>query len=285
MNLRMLLRGVAGALILVQAVADDLAPLSDDFDNPATRSRWTLVSEVERSPADQLRVFDIHQQLPGKLLMIPHVSVWYEDYRGVLMFKPVEGDFVVSTRLRVTAPDQQGAPRSSFSLAGLMVRVPREVTPQSWRPGGENYVLLSSGAAHTPGQHALEVKTTRDSRSQLEVLEGSEWAELRVVRVGPAVLTFAKLEGPEWQVVRRYMREDFLARLQVGLTAYTDWETCRQMPPERHNQTVIRGGNPQLRAEVEYVRFSRPNVPDGLRGRNLADPAEVSDAELLRWLE
>lgn len=260
---------------------DDLAALSDEFNDPATKSRWQTVNQVEKWNADQLRVFDIARQVPGKLLLIPHTSVWYQDYRGVLLFKPVSGDFVVTTHLRVTRPDGKGPPNSQFSLCGLMVRAPRDITPQTWRPGGENYVFLSVGAANAPGTYQLEVKTTRNSDSQLEITDGAESMTLRTVRVGPAVLLLRKPENGPWVVHRRYRREDFPQTLQVGLTTYTDWETCKNMQPLQHNRTVIRTGNPQVRAEADYMRYARPVVPASLANRDLADPAQVSDAELL----
>jgi hypothetical protein len=273
------------ALVLAQPAtrpADDLAALSDEFDSPATKSRWQTVNQVERWNADQLRVFDISGQVKGKLLLVPYTSVWFRDYRGVMLFKPVTGDFVVTTDLRVTRPDGNGAPGSQYSLCGLMIRAPRDITPASWRPGGENYVFLSIGSADQPGVFQTEVKTTRNSDSQLQISPGTESASLRIARIGDAMLLFRKPQGGEWTVHRRYRREDFPQTLQVGLTTYTDWETCSRMDPQQHNRTVIRTGNPQVRAEVDYIRYARPTLPESLRSKDLTDPGQVSDAELLQ---
>lgn len=169
------------ALLCIQGAraADDLAELSDEFNDPRTASQWQHAYKVEGSAANQLQTFDISRQHKGELLMVPHASVWYQDYRGVLAFKQVTGDFVVTTRLRTAGRSGDGAPRSSFSLAGLMLRTPRDVTPQTWKPGGENYVFLSAGSADQPGQYQLEVKTTINSRSDLIVEKGEAVVTLR----------------------------------------------------------------------------------------------------------
>jgi hypothetical protein len=270
-------------LLGAQAVraADDLAELSDEFNDPRTASQWEHVYKVEGSTANQLQTFDISRQHKGELLMVPHASVWYQDYRGVLAFKPVTGDFVVTTRLRTAGRNGDGAPRSSFSLAGLMLRTPREVTPQTWKPGGENYVFLSAGSADQPGQYQLEVKTTINSRSDLIVEKGEAVVTLRAVRVGPHIVLLRKFEGGSWVVHRRYHRDDIPQTLQVGLTCYTDWNTCKDIPPAKHNQTVIRGGSPDLTARFDYARYARPVLPDSLKGAALSNADRVDDATIL----
>jgi hypothetical protein len=264
--------------------ADDLAPMSDEFSDSKSLAQWQRVHKVERSPADQLRRIEIDRNA-GTLILEPHASVWYRDYRGVLVFKPVKGDFVVTAKLNVHSRQGAGqAPRSQFSLAGLMVRVPREVAPQTWRPGRENYVFLSLGAADRPGEFQLEVKTTENSDSQLQITPGAPEAELRIARIGSALIMLRRLPGESWQVHRRYRRADFPETLQVGLTCYTDWPTCQRMEPQVHNRTVIRDGNPDLIAEVDYVRLRRPAVPQELQQSDLTDPAQVSDQQLLEFL-
>lgn len=202
--------------------------------------------------------------------MVPHTSTWYKDYRGVLLFKPVTGDFVVSTRLRVSGK-AGGAPQAPFSLAGLMVRTPR--VGQTWRPGGENYVFLSLGAGDRPGTFQLEVKTTVNSDSQLQLTPAdSGEALLQIVRVGTELALLQK-QARGWVVHRRYRRPDFPPELQVGLTCYTDYSSASQVGVGQHNTSVLTGGNPDLVAQFDFVRFHRPSVPS--IGR-------LSDGELAR---
>jgi len=275
-----------GVLLLLTSTggihaADDLAELSDEFDDPRSAAKWLHAYKVEGSKANQLESFDIHRMHKGELVMVPYVSVWYQDYRGVLAFKEVAGDFVVTTRLQVTGRSGDGAPRASFSLAGIMLRTPRDVTPETWRPGGENYVFLSAGSANQPGTYQLEVKTTVDSQSTLIVKDGKGIVTLRSVRVGPHILLLRKFEDGQWTVHQRYYRDDMPEKLQVGLTCYTDWDTCKHMTPAKHNQTVIQTGTPDLKARFDYVRYARPVLPDELKGSALSDAKRVSDEAIL----
>jgi hypothetical protein len=264
---------------------DDLSALSDEFDDPRTLKNWLRVYQTEKTGADQLAQFDIGESRKGSMTLVPHTSTWYQDYRGVLVHKLIEGDFVATTRVHSTNRAGNGPPRVSFSLAGIMVRTPREVTPQTWRPGGENYIFLSLGAARDAGRFAFEVKTTIDSRSNLEITNAAgPDAEIRVARIDSGFVLLRKEPGRTWAVHRRYHRPDMPHRLQVGFTVYTDYATASQLPPERQNTEVIRGGNPDLRASFDYMRFARPQIPTEFQGRSFANPESVSDAELLRFL-
>ncbi len=267
------------------ASQDDIAALSDEFDDPATLKNWQRVFQTEQTQADQLKQYDIGQTQKGFLTMVPHTSTWYRDYRGVLAFKIVEGDFVATTRVRATNRAGTAAPRSTYSLAGIMVRTPRSLTPRTWKPGGENYIFLSRGAARQPGQFAFEVKTTIDSNSQLEVTptNGPE-SLIRIARIGSDFVLLRKEGNRSWVVHRRYRRTDMPAKLQVGFTVYTDYATASKIPPIQQNTQVISGGNPDLKAHFDYLRFTRPQVPSDLKGRTYSDPRSITDAELLRFL-
>ena len=85
-------------------------------------------------------------------------------------------------------------------------------------------------------------------------------------------------------VHRRYSRADFGNELQVGLTSYTDWPSVSGLTPQQHNVAAITGGNPDLLAHFDYVRFAEPQVPAALAGADFSNPAAVTDAELLGFL-
>jgi hypothetical protein len=263
------------------AADDDLTPLSDEFDDASTLAQWSDVRVTEKWPNNQLATCQVNGQAKGALLLEPHTSSWYQDYRGALLYKLVEGDFVVSADIAATGRDGKGPPQSDFSLAGIMLRSPRDVTPQTWRPGGENYVFLSLGAAREPGRYVFEIKTTRNSDSHLEIQPGTGRAVVRAVRIGPAIVLLSKSQGGGWAIRRRYRRPDMPAALQVGITCYTDWSVVSRHPPQQHNSMVIRDGRPDLRAVIDYVRFARPTVPDAWRGRDASDSAQVPDAQIL----
>ncbi len=289
--IRIALCSLSGMLILNGMAAaqgperDDLAALSDEFDDPASLANWKRVFREEKWNADQLERIDINRSTKGQMTLVPYTSSWYQDWRGVLVHKRVKGDFAVTTRVRATSRAGDGPPRQMFSLAGIMIRTPRDVTPQTWRPGGENYLFLSHGTANQPGTYQFEVKTTRDSRSELEITasNGPE-EEIRAVRLGEHFLLLRKNRQGDWTVHRRYHRPDMPEELQVGMTVYTDWQNVERTQPAQHNRTVIRQGNPDLIASFDYFRFARPVIPTEWRGRAYSNPQQLSDAELLSVL-
>jgi hypothetical protein len=236
--------------------------------------------------ANQLELQDINTTLPGRMVMMPFTSTWYNDYRGELTFKEVQGDFVVTTDVEASQRGGTGPPRSSYSLAGIMVRVPRAITsPAMWHAGGENYIFLSLGMADRPGNFQFEVKTTLNSNSVLDkMIATGGHAVIQVARIGPHLITLKK-DGGVWSVHRRYYRPDFfpISILQVGMTTYTDFNTASGYSPLMHNSMVIHGGSPDLVAAFDYFRFERPRVPPALLNANFTDNS-VSDAQLLTFL-
>ena len=262
-----------------------LAALSDEFDDSESVSDWRRVHLVEQWGFDQLEEFDVDQTRDGHLTMTPYSSSWFEDYRGVLAFKEVSGDFVVTARVETSNRAGDGAPGQLYSLAGIMVRAPRDVTPETWTAGGENYIFLSLGAASNPGTFQTEVKTTTDSVSVLEIDPApSGLATIRVARLGDHVIALIRPDGEAWRVHRRYLRTDLPDDMQVGLTTYTDWNSCSSLTPVEHNNALITDGNPDLVAQFDYVRYAEPQVPAELEGRAFSDPGAVSDEELLTFL-
>lgn len=262
----------------------DIASLSDEFDDPATLGKWQRADQVEGWNASQLQQFDIGGRQKGWMTMIPCTSTWYQDYRGVLAFKSISGDFVVTTHLSVTGRNSNGPPQSQFSLCGIMIRTPRAMTPATWQPGRENYVFLSIGSADQTGRYQFEVKTTLNSNSQLATQPApSGDALIRVARIGPSLIMMKNIGG-QWSIHGRYNRSDFPDTLQAGITCYTDWPNANRLNPREHNGTVIHSGNPDLVALIDYVRIARPNVPASHSGKRLDDPSQVSDAQLLEFL-
>ena len=257
------------------APKEDIAPLSDEFDMPDSLANWKQVHKTEGWNADQLAKYSAEN---GWLTMVPHTSTWYQDYRGVLVYKEVAGDFVVTTRIRATGRDGKSAPRSMYSLGGLMLRTPRPDTRATFQPGRENYVFLSLGTADQPGRFQFEVKTTQNSQSDLEkILAPSSDALLQIAKIGRSIILLRN-DGNGWVVQKQYDRQDMPPTLQVGLTVYTDYPSASRVSAFDHNANVIRGGNPDLTAKFDYVRFRRPAVPAGL------NVSRASDAELLKFL-
>jgi hypothetical protein len=293
----------------------DIRGLSDEFSFADSLDDWQRLWQVEHWQADQLQGFDIGATRSGWLTMLPYTSVWYEDYRGELSFQDIAGDFAVTTHVQSRNRGATGAPGSThggamgseFSLAGLMLRVPRSewlvdrnASPAAWWvQGNERYVFLSFGSATLPGTYQFEVKTTTaaapHSQSILEITDaplGVTEADLRSVRIGPHVIVLRRLPAQAWEVHRRYRRDDMTGPLQVGMTCYTDWSVVNTWPYFDQNDTAITHvynnpgalSDPDLLAQFDYVHFARPQVPAGLVGADLSNPAAVSDAQLLGFL-
>eukprot|EP00913_Durusdinium_trenchii_P022824 g21428.t1 len=299
--------------VLLSANAlSDISQLNDEFDDATTLADWQRVNEVEGWNADQLQQFNIDSTQSGRLVMQPHTVVWYEDWRGPMAFKEVTGDFVYTTQIFISDRDDIGdsdaddvPDDAAFSLGGLMIRTPRNIVDPSadWQPGsrqddgtnnGENYVFLSMGHA-TDGQFSFEVKSTRNSNSQLELTplgQNANSATLRIARVGDAVITMYQLPGQDWTIHRRIARPDMPETLQLGLVTYSDWNKASDFDPFVHNSSVLETGiadptpveafNPDLVAGFEYVRFDRPEVPAELEGVDLINTA--TDEQLLSFL-
>lgn len=284
----------------------DLAALSDEFEDPASRADWQRIHLVEGWNADQLAGYDVGATHPGRLTMVPHSTGWYEDYRGPLAFKEVSGDFRVTTLVHVTDRDDVGnsdpdnVPNdSTFSLGGVMIRTPRDITsPADWSPGsgvedgtvnGENYVFLSFGYGQGPAAMSLELKNTRNSHSDVQLLPlaGDPAAlELQLTRSGDSVTAAYRQPGSDaWQVAGSFVRPDLPDTLQVGLVAYTDWDKMSGFDPFFHNGHVLSPAtipaaldpnpavpfDPDIEASFEFIRFEPlPADCDGMRiGMNL----------------
>lgn len=264
------------------ARGNDLAGLGDDFNNPATAGSWQQRHIVE-AQANQLERWEINPaDAPGRMLMMPHTGVWFEGYRGPLVFKNVTGDFAFSTAVVVRRRNgAAGVPTSQYSLAGLMLRT--APTPVG---APENYVFLSIGHG-TGGNAQFEVKSTMAGTSRLVLSNaGTLLTQLQIARIGDKIITLYRRPGdPDWVVHRVYDSDSanpFLdhslgtGELQAGFVTYTDWDKASTFDPAYHNANTLTAAhnaasnnpaqpfNPDLVAEFEFARFRRLVVPGGL---------------------
>ena len=87
---------------------------------------------------------------------------WFQDDYGVLIYKPVTGNFAVSTRFRVvddTDPNQR--PTGSFNAGGFVLR-----SAAGTHSGDEDWIMYNMGSQGRTG-YSREIKKTVASRSGL----------------------------------------------------------------------------------------------------------------------
>jgi hypothetical protein len=269
-------------------IADDLTSLSDEFDQAGTLAQWKDLATVERFPSKAARL-DSNTTSPGQLYIEPTTSTWFEDYRGVFLYKEVTGDYLVSARVRATGK-LSDTPASAFSLSGLMSRAPRNITMETWTPHGENWLFIATGYGdgRIDGPQ-FETKTTKNSSSDLWLTPSrADWVNLRILRIGEVFLMLYQFTGGPWTLSRCFDRPDLPQTLQVGVHAYTDWNTITRLyadDPAGLNRATLTGSDthPDLIARDDYVRFQRPAFSDALKAKLSSGAATVED--LLNALE
>ena len=282
-----------GLLAATPALAqspDDLAALSDEF-NGSTLSGWTRFDEAMGWP-DKIKAIDVGETTPGALHIEPYHSAWVRDLNAPFLFREVRGDFDVRARVRVRG-HVGDIPGGTWSLGGLMARVPNRSSGGQWTPRVENWHFITTGVGAVAGQPMTETKGTYNSYSSLKLRPfPSGWVELRLVRVGMVLIALARPEGgTEWRVRDRFYRMENNPVMQVGLIAYT---TSDDVPPgpenaEAINREVNREAVVDMVLEADWIRFSRPRpqVSSDWYGQvsahPLADP-NLPEEELLALL-
>lgn len=248
-----------------QATSADLPALSTRFDTPASLGSWRQHAIPGFSPKWEAPVVQ-----DGALVLRPYSSGWFEDMQAGHLYREVDGNFVVTTRLR-SEGTRATLPQTLFSLAGVFIRAPREgLTAANWQPGRENWMFFSLGTAFPASTPQFEVKTTYNSLSTLRIFDAAAaypgtrpaWVELRVARQGELFSLLHRVEGQrDFTLLDQFIRPDLPQRLNVGLTAYSDWNTETNHYPDfiRHN-TAPAPRNADLVARVERIDFRRPTV-------------------------
>lgn len=267
--MRQTLLGLAAAAAIATGAAaqtsDDIRGLSTRFDAPQALTGWRQL-DVPGFPAK----WRAPRVDGGALVLEPHSSGWFEDMVGGHLYREIDGNFVVTARVRVEGTRAQ-LPQTLFTLGGIFVRAPREgLTAASWQPGRENWLFFSVGSAFPAGSANFEVKTTYNSLSTLMIKDAApiyaggvtRWVELRVARQGELFSLLQRVEGQrEFALVEQFIRPDLPRRLNVGLTAYADWGSVADIYPDfvRLN-TSEPARNADMRMRVERIDFRRPTV-------------------------
>ena len=269
----------------------DLSPLNDEFNGKALDTRWTRFDTRYGWP-DKLKAIDVGHSADGALHLEPYHAAWVRDLNAPFLFQTVEGDFDVRARVRVKG-SAGGLPGGTWSLGGLMARVPNGLDAKSWEPRRENWHFITTGVALDRGAAVTETKGTYNSYSSLKLRPFQQgWVELRLVRVGMTLFALARPDGAtEWKLRDRFYRMEPNPFMQVGLIAYT---TSDDVPPgpedaDKENRTLNRDAKVDMQLDVDWIRFARPkpqidwNWQSQVREHRLADP-NLAETAILKAL-
>lgn len=237
------------------SLADDIANLSTTFDDAFALEAWS-----EHLPEGFTRKWQEPRVEDGKLVLEPVSSGWFEDNQAGHLYHQITGDFVATTRIEVTGT-QADLPQTSFSLAGLFIRAPREVSAATWIPGQENWLFFSIGTAAPAGEPHYELKTTMNSLSTLQILPAPTGAvDLRIARHGEIFTLLTRPVGGMWEVMEQIIRPDLPLVLNVGFTAYADYDSVAPTYPnfQLYNTEGAPTENADLIARIDSFDIRRP---------------------------
>jgi hypothetical protein len=283
----------AGAIAQAQPAPPrtDLSALNDEFDGTSLSAKWNRYDRRFGWP-DKLKTLDVGKTTPGALHLQPYDSAWVRDRSATFLFQDVVGDFDVRARVRVKGAATD-TPGGTWSLGGLMARIPNGLSAENWQPRQENWHFITTGVALERGQAVTETKGTFNSYSSLKLRSfKSGWVELRLVRVGMTLFALARAEGEQkWLLRDRFYRMESRPQMQVGLIAYTGSDDVPPGPEDavKDNTTVNKTARVDMLMDVDWIRFSRarPQVnwqwQSQVREHPLADP-NLSEAQILEAL-
>lgn len=278
------------AMAACSASANDLARFDDEFERRDSLGDWEVFHAKFGWP-DKIRALDVGHTTDGSLHLQPYHSAWVRDLNAPFLYRTLSGDFDVRARVRVRG-DHSDIPGGTWSLGGLMARVPNGASSETWQPRRENWHFITTGVGMQRGETMTETKATFNSYSSLKLRPfSSGWVELRLVRVGMALVALARSdESQPWQVRDRWYRMESNPQMQVGLIAYT---TSDDVPPsredpERINRTLLQDACTDMTFEVDWIRFSRPQIAAAdwygeVSGNPLADP-NLSEQAMLELI-
>ncbi len=286
------------ALILPAALAaqaqpprSDLSALNDEFDGASLSSKWTRYDQRYGWP-DKLKRMDVGSTTAGALHLQPYDSAWVRDRSAPFLFQTVEGDFDVRARVRVRGASST-TPGGTWSLGGLMARVPNGLDAKTWEPRRENWHFITTGVGLDRAKAVTETKGTYNGYSSLKLRPFEPgWVELRLVRVGMTLFALARPEGQtEWRLRDRFYRMEPNPHMQVGLIAYTGSDDVPPGPEDtvKDNSTVNKTAKVDMLMDVDWIRFARPKPAvdwawqNQVRAHPLAD-ASLSDSAILTAL-
>ena len=184
-------------------------PASDRFDGKSLNKSWSIL---------QPNLVQTSVRGGALTLTLTGPALWFNDSMGVLVYKPLTGNFKATAAVRTRGASSPGQPPApAIRLGGLMAR-----DPASDDTGMQSYVHIVTGNGPA-GVLAVENKTTMNNNS---VYEAPDWpspdAQLRICRVGSTFNVYKRpVRSKRWQLAASYDRPDLPPTLQVGTDVYS----------------------------------------------------------------
>jgi hypothetical protein len=210
---------------------------SDEFDDSATISAWTL------GPSDAFDAFDIDTTTPDHLTVTSsQYALWQDDGQGFFLYKMVTGDFALRVRTSVEALDDPGmVPTEPFHSAGILARDPAS------DGGSENWISYELGkqnAVVSRGTRSAKT-TTSDTDFDLTASGNNQVSGVIVMcRLGGTIHLLRKLDGEaDWTETQTHLSVALPDEVQLGVAANAGY-----------------GANPNLKATFDYARFVVPTT-------------------------
>jgi len=219
----MLLAGCAGGSPIPAASGASSSPSASVAPSAAVATATPAASRPAASAAgldgwSVIKPFSVDARLDGGaiVLTLTHQALWFNHEQGVLVYKPVQGDFRITSTVHARETSDPAAPpggAGTAQLGGVMARAGTTA---------EDYVFVVVG--DDGNGLTIETKSTDDDVS---TYAGPPWtsgdADLRLCRVGTTVTLYHRPAGSTgaWTKTGSYDRPDLPSSLQAGAAIYS----------------------------------------------------------------
>ncbi|HEU5164589.1 MAG TPA: hypothetical protein VFU29_03570, partial [Chitinophagaceae bacterium] len=156
----------------------------------------------------------VSYQKGDTITMIPIMKCWWEDEKtGGMLFKEMNGDFTIETKINITKTNTAEMPDKGFQQAGIIIRKKDDAK--------ENYIFLSIGTGGNPTPKVSFKKTTESkSKTFAEKME-SMYGWLRLQKKGNKLIALYRFDiNNEYKKIGEYSGEWLNTQIQIGLAMY-----------------------------------------------------------------
>ncbi|MBS1597661.1 MAG: carboxypeptidase-like regulatory domain-containing protein [Bacteroidetes bacterium] len=154
------------------------------------------------------------------IILIPLMkSLWEEDQTGSMIFKNMEGDFTIESKIDITKmSDGSQMPDKGFQQAGIIVRNPDDKK--------ENYLILSMGTGGNSNPKIFFKKTIDNKTRTVVSKKDSTRGWLRIDKKGTKIDAFYKNDkNADWEKTGELEIGWLKGKLQLGLMVFANFSS------------------------------------------------------------